>query len=149
MWFGWRPDTAGLYTVSVCGVDFDSRLGVYRGNCAGFTSIACSDNSSACDPYVSGSQALANVVCGQDYLIRIAAAGGQTGAGTLRITPALLGAACCPADLDGSRLVDFGDVALALIDFGPCGQCNADLDGTGAVDFGDVALMLLESGPCP
>ena len=46
-------------------------------------------------------------------------------------------------------LVDFGDVALALIDFGPCGQCNADLDGTGAVDFGDVALMLLESGPCP
>ena len=149
VWFGWRPDTAGLYTVSVCGVDFDSRLGVYRGTCAGFTSIACSDNSSACDPYVSGSQALANVVCGQDYLIRIAAAGGQTGAGTLRITPALLGAACCPADLDGSRLVDFGDVALALIDFGPCGQCNADLDGTGAVDFGDVALMLLESGPCP
>jgi hypothetical protein len=149
VWFSWRPDAAGLYTVSVCGVDFDSRLGVYRGTCVGSTSIACSDNSSACDPYVSGSQALASVSCGQDYLIRIASVGSQTGAGTLRITPVLLGAACCPMDLDGSRRVDFGDVALALIDFGPCPGCAADLDDTGSVDFGDVALILLESGPCP
>ena len=54
----------------------------------------------------------------------------------------------CPTDVDGSKSVDFGDVALILIDFGPCGGCLADLDGTGAVDNGDVALALLEFGPC-
>jgi formylglycine-generating enzyme required for sulfatase activity len=56
--------------------------------------------------------------------------------------------AACPADADGSRSVDFGDVALILIDFGPCAGCTTDLDGTGSVDNGDVAMALLEFGPC-
>jgi len=54
----------------------------------------------------------------------------------------------CRTDLDGSRMTDFGDVALALIDFGACATCPADQDGSGAVDFGDVALVLLDFGPC-
>ena len=59
----------------------------------------------------------------------------------------LVGAQCF-GDLDGSLEVDAGDVAFALLDFGPCPGCPADLDGTGDVDFGDIALVLLSVGPC-
>jgi hypothetical protein len=61
----------------------------------------------------------------------------------------LSGNVACPGDLDGSRIVDFGDVALTVLDFGPCAGCNSDIDGSGFVDFGDVALQLLDTGPCP
>ncbi len=54
--------------------------------------------------------------------------------------------ACVAEDLDCNGVVDFGDVALALIDFGPCSGCQADLDGTGIVDYGDVALVMLSYG---
>lgn len=54
----------------------------------------------------------------------------------------------CFGDIDGSLDVDSGDVALALLDFGPCPGCSADLDGTAEVDFGDIALILLSAGPC-
>jgi hypothetical protein len=55
----------------------------------------------------------------------------------------------CLADLDGNGEVDPGDIAMALLDFGPCGGCPADLDGTGEVDFADVALILVDFGSCP
>jgi hypothetical protein len=55
----------------------------------------------------------------------------------------------CPEDLDGSGEIDNGDVAFALLDYGPCPGCATDLDATGEVDFGDVALILLSTGPCP
>jgi len=61
----------------------------------------------------------------------------------------LSGKVACPSDLDGNRTVDFGDVALTVLDFGPCAGCNSDIDGSGFVDFGDVALQLLDTGPCP
>jgi len=54
----------------------------------------------------------------------------------------------CFGDIDGSGEVDNGDVAFALLDYGPCPGCPSDLDGTGEVDFGDVALILLSTGPC-
>jgi hypothetical protein len=54
----------------------------------------------------------------------------------------------CFGDIDGSGEVDNGDVAFALLDYGPCSGCASDLDGTGEVDFGDVALILLSTGPC-
>lgn len=54
----------------------------------------------------------------------------------------------CFGNIDGSDGVDLGDVALVLLDFGPCVGCPADIDGSGEVDFGDVALILLGTGPC-
>jgi hypothetical protein len=54
----------------------------------------------------------------------------------------------CAIDLDINGVVDFGDVVLLLLDFGPCPGCASDVDGTGEVDFGDVVLLLLEFGPC-
>jgi formylglycine-generating enzyme required for sulfatase activity len=73
--------------------------------------------------------------------IAIAAAAGLLSAPAVANPP-------CPSDIDGSNTVDFGDVALILIDFGACAGCATDLDGTGAVDHGDVALALLEFGLC-
>jgi hypothetical protein len=52
-----------------------------------------------------------------------------------------------PGDLDLNGVIDFGDVALITLDFGPCSDCLSDLDGSGVVDFGDVALALLNFGP--
>jgi hypothetical protein len=66
-------------------------------------------------------------------------------------------------DLDGSGVVDNGDVAFVLVSFGtecpgarcygdpddrqyiglePC-DCPEDIDGSGVIDFGDVAMLLL------
>lgn len=79
----------------------------------------------------------------------------QTGdrAGVLYQVPVKLkgvftGSGGCFGDIDGSFEVDNGDVAFALLDYGPCPGCPSDLDGTGEVDFGDVALILLSVGPC-
>lgn len=71
---------------------------------------------------------------------------GLTFQATFSIKGAL--ASSCFGDIDGSGSVDSGDVALALLDFGPCPGCSADLDQTGEVDFGDIALVLLSAGPC-
>jgi len=53
----------------------------------------------------------------------------------------------CPTmiegDLDGDGIVTLSDLAIVLLDFGPCQNCPTDLDGTGVVDFGDVAYLLL------
>jgi len=48
-------------------------------------------------------------------------------------------------DLDLSHVVDGGDVAIALLEFGLPGP--SDLDGSGLTDFGDIALLLLNFGP--
>lgn len=54
----------------------------------------------------------------------------------------------CASDLDGDRDVSGSDLALALLDFGPCAGCASDVDGSGEVDAGDLAVMLLDFGPC-
>jgi hypothetical protein len=53
----------------------------------------------------------------------------------------------CPADLDGSGDVGFGDLLLLLAAWGPC-CCPEDLDGSGDVGFGDLLLLLASWGPC-
>ena len=52
-------------------------------------------------------------------------------------------------DVDLSGVVDSGDLALVLLDFGPCPGCVTDLDGSGETDSGDAALVLLGYGPIP
>ena len=38
---------------------------------------------------------------------------------------------------------------MLLLEFGPCEGCPADLDHSGFVDFGDAALVLLNFGEVP
>jgi hypothetical protein len=59
----------------------------------------------------------------------------------------------CPGDLDGSGVVDAGDIGSLLLLFGDCAGgtpgCTGDLDGSGAVDAGDIGSLLLLFGECP
>ncbi|MBT8484163.1 MAG: CRTAC1 family protein, partial [Phycisphaerales bacterium] len=54
----------------------------------------------------------------------------------------------CPADLDGSGLVGFGDLLTLLAAWGGCGGCSADLDGDGMVGPDDLARLLADWGSC-
>jgi hypothetical protein len=55
----------------------------------------------------------------------------------------------CPADIDGSGAVGFGDLLILLASWGPCPtSCSADLDGDGAVTFTDLLTLLAAWGPC-
>jgi hypothetical protein len=48
--------------------------------------------------------------------------------------------------MDGN--VDFGDLALVLMDFGTAVR-DSDLDANGTVDAADLAIVVLHFGPCP
>jgi alpha-tubulin suppressor-like RCC1 family protein len=52
-----------------------------------------------------------------------------------------------PGDMDMSGGIDFADLSLLLLDFGPCSGCPTDLDGSGTVDLSDVAMLLVNFGP--
>ena len=55
----------------------------------------------------------------------------------------------CPADFNGDGLVDGGDFARVLAQWGACDDdCPGDLDGNGSVDSSDLGLMLAHWGPC-
>ncbi len=72
-----------------------------------------------------------------------------TGNDNLRGSPLVrpyLGVGGLEGDLDRNGAVDYADVAMCLLDFGPCPGCASDLDGNEVVDYGDVALVLLNFG---
>ena len=56
------------------------------------------------------------------------------------------GACGVEGDLDGDGIVGAGDIAVLLLDYGPCPGCSSDLDGSGEVDGGDIAFLLLLFG---
>ncbi len=53
----------------------------------------------------------------------------------------------CPADLDGSGVVDGADLSVLLTAWGTAGP--GDLDGSGTVDGADLAAILAAWGLCP
>ena len=53
----------------------------------------------------------------------------------------------CPADLDGTGTIDFGDLLTALAAFGQ--TAGGDVDGDGDTDFNDLLAVLSSFGPCP
>lgn len=55
----------------------------------------------------------------------------------------------CPSDIDGDGVVGSGDLALTLLDFGPCSGSAADLDHNGVCDSADVSMILIDFGSCP
>ncbi len=55
--------------------------------------------------------------------------------------------AACPADLDGTGVIDFGDLLTALAAFGQTD--GGDVDGDGDTDFNDLLAVLSSFGPCP
>ena len=56
----------------------------------------------------------------------------------------------CPADLDGSGVVDGADLGVLLANWGPClPGCNIDLNQDEMVDGADLGVMLGSWGKCP
>ncbi|NNF44845.1 MAG: VCBS repeat-containing protein [Phycisphaerales bacterium] len=67
------------------------------------------------------------------------------------VTPQGIAPAACVGDINGNRMVDFGDLLLVLARWGDCDQCvacTADLDGDGTVGFIDLLSLLAAWGPC-
>lgn len=54
----------------------------------------------------------------------------------------------CPADVDGSGAVDFGDLLDVLSTWGLCPGCPTDLDGDAIVGFSDLLIVLSSWGSC-
>ncbi|UCD75642.1 MAG: VCBS repeat-containing protein [Phycisphaerales bacterium] len=54
----------------------------------------------------------------------------------------------CPADVDGSGVVDIDDVFQVLSAWGPCDDCPEDIDDSGVVDIDDIFAVLADWGPC-
>jgi predicted outer membrane repeat protein len=54
----------------------------------------------------------------------------------------------CPADLDGSGVVDVADLLMLLGQWNATGGV-ADLNGDGIVDVADLLVLLAAWGPCP
>ena len=62
--------------------------------------------------------------------------------GSREVKP-FLGVTSLQGDLDGDGEVSTSDIAILLLDFGPCAGCASDLDGSGTVDSGDLSFLLL------
>lgn len=61
----------------------------------------------------------------------------------------LAGIASCPADVNGSDVVDIDDLFDVLAAWGACEDCPEDVDHDGVVDIDDVFAVLAAWGPCP
>jgi hypothetical protein len=98
IWHCWTSECAGQATISLCdGSDFDTSLAVYdaSGGCGG-AELACNDD--ACPGLLS--ELTMPVEFGNEYLIRVAGFGGQTGNYNLNIDCTVLNEACIDADGD-------------------------------------------------
>lgn len=79
------------------------------------------------------------------------------GLGEIRVNAVLSGSVYvpeppCPADLNGNRTVDLGDLSILLVHFGESGASpeDGDLNGDGNVDLADLSLLLVVFGSdCP
>jgi len=146
VWFRWSPTAAGETQIDVCDASWDSRIEVFRDGCGTLTPVACRDDSPFC-PISRATRLSVMVTCGVDYLIRVSGVSASSGVATLTISLPN-GPECCPADLDGSDVVDAGDIGSLLVLFGQVGG-PGDLDGSGLVDAGDISVLLVAFGPCP
>jgi len=76
-------------------------------------------------------------------------ASGKTGGDMNDADLTINGAQPRNGDLDGDGFITGGDIALLLLDAGPCADlanCPADLDYDGSVGASDISLMLLSFG---
>jgi hypothetical protein len=80
VWFSFTPDITGIYTISLCGSNFDTTLSVFT-DCSGAGLLACNDDSCG-----TRSQVTLNLTQGVTYLIRVAGYAGGYGNYSLIVT---------------------------------------------------------------
>lgn len=149
VWFRHRVTCGGTLYIGTCNsADFDTVVEVFRGDCAsGLEPIGCRDDSAGCGAGSSLVQ-IDDAACGETLLVRVLAADGPGGNGSLVVD--CFGPTCpCPADLDGDGRVGGSDLGILFSSWGPCGKaCDADLDGNGAVGGSDLGMLFSAWGDC-
>jgi len=84
IWFAYKPSAAGLATISLCGSEYDTRLGVYTGTCGALTQIGCDDD--ACDPGLQSVLYDIPVDPAMTYYVEVGGYSTNVGNGILNIT---------------------------------------------------------------
>lgn len=141
VWFSFTANATGVFRIGTCETgDFDARIAIYE-SCGGLP-MACSDD--ACTG--GAAEVEVGLTCGMQVLIRLGG-WGHGATGMLQVEGVDTAPCVCEADLDGSGIVDGGDIALILLSFGDAGG-PADLDLDLEVGPGDIAIALLSTGPC-
>lgn len=134
VWLSYTADCTGTLLVSVAGDFFNDISAVYAGCPSGAgQALGCGENS-----YI--------IACtsGTDYLIRIGAADGTTGTGSVNIN--CIPSTTCDGDCNGDGQVNVDDVLELLGQFGGNGECDTNGDGTIGVD--DLLAQIGNWGPC-
>jgi polyhydroxybutyrate depolymerase len=137
VWHRFVSPCTGIFTMSTCGADFDSRIDVFNGDkgCPrdGTPPYACSDEGCGDDAEVSSL-----VLAGQVLYVRIGSSDGSVGEGILLIE--------CdgfeppnPADLNGDGFVDAADLGLLIVGWG---TPSADINGDGTTNSADLGLLI-------
>jgi len=147
VWFSFLASRSGMMRVSTCQAStFDTRLAVHAGDaCPPTTLIACNDNDPQCT-IGTRSTVMFSAECGETYLIQVGGHAGGVGVADLTIEE-IDAVDCCPGDANNDGVVDGGDLAIILGNWGA--SQTGDLNGDGVVDGSDLALVLGNWGLCP
>ncbi|MDP7004951.1 MAG: FG-GAP-like repeat-containing protein [Phycisphaerales bacterium] len=147
LWLRYVACNAGELLIDACGLNFDSDIVVYEGNCCNLSQIDCNGDDSGCN---GGSSIIVySIELGEDYFIRI---GGATefsfGDGTIYIEgPEGTCVTSCFADATNDGIVDISDFLMIVGAWGQtCGP--ADLNSDGLVDVVDLLAVIGTWGPC-
>lgn len=150
IWFEVVADCTGTLHATACGsADFETRVAIYAEPCPSddTSRLACAAAGPDCG---EGTGAVALVVKGSSYFIRLGGASvevegrlvGLSGHGTLSLS-----CVACPADIDGSGVVDGADLGQLLAAWGQDTPA-VDLNGDGVVEGGDLGVLLSAWGAC-
>ncbi|HRP62141.1 MAG TPA: M12 family metallo-peptidase [Phycisphaerales bacterium] len=145
VWFAYLSECTGSLTVSLCGSDFLTKLGIYFGLCPTSPDTVQICNVGGCE----GQQAEITLPVNQNQSVRIRVGGhnGATGNGVLTISCVPPKPDCLP-DLNNDGAVDVQDLLILLGAWGPCMACPGDLNFDGAVDVQDLLILLGSWGQC-
>ncbi|MCP3905828.1 MAG: hypothetical protein GY715_19560 [Planctomycetes bacterium] len=154
VWFSFDPPCGGQFTVSLCGSNYNTRIGVYS-TCPteSLQILACNDD------FCGEQSQVAFVGFAGTFLIRVGGYLGERGSGTISVSAQCLDAgACCMSDGTCELLGpgDCGTVGGTFLGIGlscnpsPCAPvCPEDLSGNAAVDFADILAVIAAWGACP
>ncbi len=130
IYFSFTPAQSRYYRFSTCGSTARAVLGLYA-DCSPAPAIACSDSSGAECPGGDGVDLVAVLHAGSSYLVRLAAAPGETGA-NVRLSVG-------PIDPPGDDCARAQTLTLdGLVDASTAGATGADLSPCGTGDSKDV-----------
>jgi len=166
VWFEYEATCTGMAQISLCGSQFDTKLGVYEGTqCPVSSILACNDDF--CGEFGLESRVLLPVTQGETYKIRAGGFADDVGPGRLEIscgeTPPNLSCTTTPVEtlnpdssvaFTGSNTISDNECAAftgghvwIAFDLTEPGSVTLDYTGTTPV-FEDAWINLVEGCPC-